>query len=74
MTFSRAYSVYVESQHLALRGLYLIDPNSVVQFQLVHNLSIGRRTDDVLRVLQALQVGGLCAENWTRDRDLLTES
>ena len=61
---SRAYNVYLDSQHLALRALFLIDPNSVIQFQVVHNMSIGRSTDAILRILQALQVGGLCAENW----------
>ena len=63
-TVSRAYSVYVENQHLALRGIFIIDPDGVLQFSSVHNLSIGRRTDDILRVLSALQTGGLCAEDW----------
>ncbi len=61
---SRAYNVYLDAQHLALRALFLIDPNSVIQFQVVHNMSIGRSTDAILRIMQALQVGGLCAENW----------
>ncbi len=56
----RAYGVYVERQHLALRGLFLIDPNGVLQYQVVHNLSVGRSTDEVLRVLDGLQMGGLC--------------
>ncbi|MEE8153652.1 MAG: peroxiredoxin, partial [Phycisphaerales bacterium] len=55
---SRAYGVYLEQQHVSLRGLFLIDPNGVLQFQAVHNLSIGRRSDDILRVLSALQTGG----------------
>jgi serine/threonine protein kinase len=57
---SRAYGVYVEGQKLALRGLFLIDPNGVLQYQVVHNLSVGRSTDEILRVLEALQMGGLC--------------
>ena len=61
----RAYGVFLEPQHMALRGLFLIDPNGVLQYAVVHNLSVGRRTDEVLRVLAALQTGGLCAENWT---------
>ena len=61
-----AYHVCVESQNVALRGLVIIDPNSVVQYQVVHNLSVGRRTDEVVRVLTALQTGGLCPENWPR--------
>jgi alkyl hydroperoxide reductase subunit AhpC/predicted Ser/Thr protein kinase len=64
-TVCKAYSVYVPRQHLALRGLFIIDPNGVLQYQVVHNLSVGRRTEEVLRVLSGLQTGGLCPENWT---------
>lgn len=60
----RSYGVFLELQHVALRGLFLIDPNGVLQYAVVHNLSVGRRTDEILRVLTALQTGGLCAENW----------
>jgi serine/threonine protein kinase len=56
----RAYGVYVVRQHLALRGLFIIDPNGVLQYQVVHNLSVGRSTEEVLRVLEGLQMGGLC--------------
>ena len=31
---------------------------------MIHNLNVGRRTDEILRVLSALQTGGLCAESW----------
>ena len=56
----RAYGVYLERQHVALRGLFLIDPNGVLQYQVVHSLSVGRNTEEVLRVLEGLQMGGLC--------------
>jgi eukaryotic-like serine/threonine-protein kinase len=61
----RAYGVFLEWQKLALRGLFVIDPNGVLQYSTVHNTSVGRRTDELLRVLDALQSGGLCPENWT---------
>src|SRR5262249_57736223 len=57
---SRAYGVYVEAQKLALRGLFIIDPNGVLQYQVVHSLSVGRSTEEILRVLEGLQMGGLC--------------
>jgi alkyl hydroperoxide reductase subunit AhpC len=66
-TVCRAYGVYVPRQHLALRGLFIIDPNGVLQYQVVHNLSVGRGSDEVLRVLDGLQTGGLCPEGWHRD-------
>jgi alkyl hydroperoxide reductase subunit AhpC len=61
---ARAYDVYLEPQHVALRGLFIIDPNGVLQYQAVHNLSVGRRSDEVVRVLTALQSGGMCPEDW----------
>ena len=63
----QAYGVYLPRQNMALRGLFIIDPNGVLQYQVVHNLSVGRRSDEVLRVLDGLQTGGLCPENWARD-------
>jgi eukaryotic-like serine/threonine-protein kinase len=66
-TVSRAYGVYLEYQRVALRGLFIIDPNGVVQYQVVHNISVGRSADEVLRVLAALQTGGLCPESWSQD-------
>lgn len=59
-TVCRKYGVYVDRQHLALRGLFIIDPNGVLQYQVVHSLSVGRSSEEVVRVLEALQSGGLC--------------
>jgi alkyl hydroperoxide reductase subunit AhpC len=64
---ARAFDVYLEAQHVALRGLFIIDPNGVLQYQAVHNLSVGRRSDEVLRVLTALESGGMCPEDWCTD-------
>jgi serine/threonine protein kinase len=70
----RAYGVYVERQHLALRGLFIIDPNGVLQYQVVHSLSVGRSTEEVLRVLDGLQMGGLCPGERQRGEPLLDAS
>ena len=64
---ARSYGVYQERQHLAVRGLFIIDPDGLVQYQVVHSLSVGRRSQEVLRVLAALQSGGLCREDWMAD-------
>jgi peroxiredoxin (alkyl hydroperoxide reductase subunit C) len=61
---SRDYGVLVEEQGVSLRGLFVIDPDGIVQYEVVHNLDTGRNVDEILRVLQALQSGGLCAANW----------
>jgi eukaryotic-like serine/threonine-protein kinase len=68
---ARSYNVYLEPQSVALRGLFIIDPNGVLQYQAVHNLSVGRRSDEVMRVLSAFQSGGMCPEDWCTDCETL---
>lgn len=61
---SRDYGVLIEEEGIALRGLFIIDPNGVVRYQVVTDDNVGRSVDETLRVLQALQSGGLCPANW----------
>lgn len=61
---SADYGVLIESEGIALRGLFIIDPNGVLQYSVINSLNIGRSVDETLRVLQALQTGGLCGANW----------
>ncbi len=65
------YGVLIEDKGVALRGLFIIDPNGVLQYAVVHGLNIGRSVDETLRVLEALQSGGLCAANWKPGQALL---
>jgi alkyl hydroperoxide reductase subunit AhpC len=61
---ARRYGILDEKEGVALRGLFIIDPEGVLQYSLVHNLSVGRSVDETLRVLEALQTGELCPLNW----------
>lgn len=61
---SKEYGVYLENEGVSLRGLFIIDPEGVLRYQVVHDNNIGRNTDEALRVLKALQNGGLCPINW----------
>lgn len=61
---SRDYGVLIEDKGIALRGLFVIDPEGVLRYKVVHDLNIGRSTDETLRVISALQTGGLCAAEW----------
>lgn len=58
------YNILVEEANIALRGLFIIDPEGVLQYSAVHSLNIGRSVDETLRVLSGLQTGGLCAADW----------
>ncbi|WP_422658002.1 peroxiredoxin [Paenibacillus sp. EC2-1] len=61
---SREYGVLIEEEGIALRGLFIIDPEGDLKYQVVNHNDIGRSVEETLRVLQALQSGGLCAMNW----------
>ena len=61
---AKDYGILVEEDGLALRGLFIIDPQGVVRYSVVHDLNVGRSVDETLRVLQALKSGGLCPIDW----------
>lgn len=61
---SADYGVLLEEKGIALRGLFIVDPEGMVKYQLVHELGIGRSVDETLRVLAALQTGEQCPVNW----------
>jgi len=64
-SLARAFDVLVEEGDVALRGLFIIDPDGIVQHATVNNLAVGRSVDETLRVLQAFQFvrenGDACA-------------
>ncbi|CAI9097627.1 OLC1v1034098C1 [Oldenlandia corymbosa var. corymbosa] len=54
-SISKAYNVLIHDQGVALRGLFIIDKEGVIQHSTINNLAIGRSVDETLRTLQALQ-------------------
>jgi peroxiredoxin (alkyl hydroperoxide reductase subunit C) len=46
------------------RGLFIIDPEHVVRYEVVHDDRVGRSVDEVLRVLDALQSHGRTFANF----------
>ncbi|CAM3686046.1 peroxiredoxin [Marinicrinis lubricantis] len=61
---ARDYGVLIEEEGVALRGLFIIDPEGELKYQVVNHNDVGRSVEETLRVLQALQSGGLCPMNW----------
>lgn len=61
---SRKYGVLVEETGYALRGLFIIDPEGILKYSVIHNENVGRSVDETLRVLCALQSGGMCSADW----------
>lgn len=66
---SKDYGVLLEAG-MALRGLFLIDKNGIMQHALVNNLPIGRSVDEAVRIVDALQFheehGDVCPANWKK--------
>ncbi|QDV26576.1 peroxiredoxin [Aureliella helgolandensis] len=64
---ARDYDVLTD-ETVALRGLFLIDPQGIVRHQVVNDLPLGRSVDEALRMVQALQFfeknGEVCPANW----------
>jgi len=68
---SADYGVLLEDKGIALRGVFLIDPNGVTRWIAIHDLGVGRNVDEVLRVLDALQTDKLCPCNWKKGEETL---
>lgn len=60
---------------IALRGLFLINPEGQVAYEVVHDLNVGRNVDETLRVLSAFQqskeTGEVCPANWVKGKDTM---
>ena len=73
---SRSYDVLLAEAGVALRGLFLIDKEGIVQSAVVNNLGLGRNIDETLRTVDALQHleehGEVCPANWNKGDDAMT--
>lgn len=68
---SRDYGVLLEEEGIALRGLFIIDPEGKIRYSVIQDNDIGRSVDETLRVLRALKTGALCPVNWDFGDDFL---
>ena len=68
---ARDYGVLIEEKGVALRGLFVIDPEGTLRYAVIHDLNVGRSADETLRVIQALQTGGLCQADWRPGQETL---
>ena len=56
---------------MAQRATFVVDPEGVIRFVYVTDLSVGRNPQEVLRVLDALQTDELCPCNWQKGQETL---
>jgi len=54
-----------------LRATYIVDPDGIIRWVSVNDLSVGRNVKEVLRTLDALQTDELCPCNWEKGKPTL---
>lgn len=68
---STALGILHKEDGVCLRATLLIDPQGVIRWVSVNDLSVGRNVPEVLRVLDALQTDELCPCNWQKGQATL---
>jgi peroxiredoxin (alkyl hydroperoxide reductase subunit C) len=59
------------NEKVAYRATFIVDPEGIIRWVSVNDLSVGRNVEEVIRVLDALQTGDLTPCNWKKGEDTL---
>ena len=51
---------------VALRATFIVDPEGIIRWASVNDLSVGRNVEEVVRTLDARQTDELCPCNWKK--------
>jgi len=65
-SLSRAFGVLKEDLGVAFRATVIVDDQGIVRAMSINDLSVGRNPREILRTVQALRSGGLCAAGWKK--------
>lgn len=68
---SSALGILHKEEGVALRATFIVDPDGIIRWVNVNDLSVGRNVDETLRVLDALQTDELCPCNWEKGEKTL---
>ena len=73
---ARDYEILLENEGVALRGLFLINPDGVIMHATINSLSVGRSVTEAMRVLKAFQFvsmheGLVCPADWEEGKDTM---
>ncbi|KAM8928107.1 thioredoxin-dependent peroxide reductase, mitochondrial-like [Lycaon pictus] len=72
---SREYGVLLEGPGIALRGLFITDPNGVIKHLSVNDLPVGRSVEETLCLVKAFHFvethGEVCPANWIPDSPII---
>ena len=67
----RTLGILEKSEEVCLRATFIVDPENIIRFVSVNDMSVGRNPAEVLRVLDALQTDELCPCNWQKGEETL---
>lgn len=70
-SLAEALGILEESEKIAYRVTYIVDPQGVIRWVSANDLSVGRNVKEVIRTLDALQTDELCPCNWEKGQDTL---
>ena len=66
-----ALGILDRTDGVAQRATFIVDPQGIIRFVSVNDMSVGRNPHEVLRVLDALQTDELCPCNWQKGQETL---
>ena len=69
-----ALGILHKQDGVAFRATFIVDPDGIIRWVNVNDLSVGRNVDEAIRVLDALQTDELCPCNWKRGEETLGRS
>ncbi len=68
---SQNLGILDEVEGVSQRATFIVDPQGIIRFVYVTDLSVGRNPKEVLRVLDSLQTDELCPCNWEKGQDTI---
>jgi peroxiredoxin (alkyl hydroperoxide reductase subunit C) len=68
---TQALGILHKQDGVALRATFIVDPDGIIRWASVNDLSVGRNVDEVVRTLDALQTDELCPCNWKKGEPTL---
>jgi peroxiredoxin (alkyl hydroperoxide reductase subunit C) len=74
LSTTRDYGVLIESEGVARRALFIVDPEGIVRYEVVHDSDVGRSVGEALRVLRALREQVRVPADWMPGRPTLAEA
>lgn len=70
-SLARELGILTGGDEVCYRATFIVDPQGIIRWVAVNDLSVGRNVKEVLRVLDALQTDELCPCNWEKGQQTI---